>query len=412
MSVKQARQHCIAVGKLNVVHAEGKEPHLVLDSTVCGVNPKCNIPERVSLPMASDVRLAFMPGDTRASFIGASFDFKAARKQIQVHPSERLVTLPFCRHSVPLPSVPFRSPLLRTLVATHSSSGCYTGCYQHWLFVDDLLAALRRPDARQQLALIVIFFAAISAPADLVETIELTPLKTLKLKEQLHALLRSKRVKRELLEQVLGLLIWATSLSSWLAPLYADLHSLPGCMISVNARLWPAFLSALNAKAILASPVHGVFMPLGSRVLKPPSDLPSVVPCFETLAQLALMRVAWATEGQAVHGLCMPSGTDNTASEAGVNKLFTTAWPLQIFVQLVAAWAYKRKWSVLASRIPGERNVWADQLSRGNTSAFDSKPHARFRFRPHDFWPHKSALSLHPPDAPWRPEHRSASQTL
>ena len=96
------------------------------------------------------------------------------------------------------------------------------------------------------------------------ETIELTPLKTLKLKEQLFALLRSKRIKRKLLEQVLGLLIWATSLSlelrSWLAPLYADLRSPPGCMISVHARLWPAFLSALNAKAVLASPVHGIFM--------------------------------------------------------------------------------------------------------------------------------------------------------
>ena len=56
-------------------------------------------------------------------------------------------------------------------------------------------------------------------------------------------------------------------------------------------------------------------------------------------------------------------------------KLFTTAWPLQIFVQLVAAWAYRHKWSVL-----GERNVWADQLSRGNTSAFDSKPHVAFGF--------------------------------
>ena len=67
-------------------------------------------------------------------------------------------------------------------------------------------------------------------------------------------------------------------------------------------------------------------------------------------------------------------------------------------MQLVAAWAYKRKWSVLASHIPGERNVWADQLSRGNTSAFDSKPRARFRFRPHDFWPHKPMLSLHPPE--------------
>ena len=180
----------------------------------------------------------------------------------------------------------------------------------------------------------------------------------------------------------------------------------------MHARLWPAFLSALNAKAILASPVHGIFMPLGSRVLeyqqtsiRSSSDLPRIVPshkpawvriadpaaehtrlsaaskaniewllqcfqadlacplrskpvlackaaadacaegttvgiggwfissrfqevqqqwpcqryiaCFETLAQLALMRIAWIAEGQAAHGLCMPSGTDNTASEAG-----------------------------------------------------------------------------------------------
>ena len=86
MSIEQARQHWhkgIAVGKLNVVHAEGKDPRLVLDSTVCGVNPKCAIPERISLPMASDVRLAFLPEDTRSSFVGASFDFKAAHKQIQ-----------------------------------------------------------------------------------------------------------------------------------------------------------------------------------------------------------------------------------------------------------------------------------------------------------------------------------------
>ena len=70
----------VAVGKLNIVHAEGKDPRLVLDSTVCGVNPKC--------AMASDVRLAFLPKDTHSSFVGASFDFKAAHKQIQVHPSE------------------------------------------------------------------------------------------------------------------------------------------------------------------------------------------------------------------------------------------------------------------------------------------------------------------------------------
>ena len=61
------------------------------------------------------------------------------------------------------------------------------------------------------------------------------------------------------------------------------------------------------------------------------------IACFETLAQLALMRVAWAAEGQECHSVCIPTGTDNTASEAGVNKLFTAAWPLQLFVQLVAA---------------------------------------------------------------------------
>ena len=48
------------------------------------------------------------------------------------------------------------------------------------------------------------------------------------------------------------------------------------------------------------------------------------IACFETLAQLALMRIAWSCEGQSVRGICMPAGTDNTASEAGVNKLFTS----------------------------------------------------------------------------------------
>ena len=439
MSIEQARRHWhrgIAVGKLNVVHAEGKEPHLLLDSAVCGVNPKCNIPERISLPMASDMRLACVPEDTRASFIGASFDFKAAHKQIQVRPSEHgLLLFRFantlyhyrvCHFGARFSAYWWQRTgafLLRLLHGVLSSHP-----HRAWLFVDDLLAALRRLDARQQLALMVIFFAAISAPISWkkvwncltwcgwsinfsLETIELTPLKILKLKEQLSALLRPKRVKRKLLEQVLELLIWATSLSlelrSWLAPLYADLHSPPGCMISVHARLWPAFLSALTAKAVLALPVRGVFMPpqhaapptclascpvIDQHGCASPTQLPSTfaylqqagltlngscnvfrqiwharceasqswhakqppmlaprapksaqvaglypaapshgsqkpgsskksssqwpfltkeaqryIACFETLAQLALMRIAWTAEGQAVRGLRMPS---------------------------------------------------------------------------------------------------------
>ena len=36
----------VAIGKLNVVFAENKEPRLVLDSTVCQVNTRCYLPER------------------------------------------------------------------------------------------------------------------------------------------------------------------------------------------------------------------------------------------------------------------------------------------------------------------------------------------------------------------------------
>ena len=83
LSLAEARKKLplgIAVGKLNVVFAEGKEPRLVLDSTVCHVNTRCHLPERLSLPMASDLALSTQPG--------ASVDFKAAHKQAQVRPEE------------------------------------------------------------------------------------------------------------------------------------------------------------------------------------------------------------------------------------------------------------------------------------------------------------------------------------
>ena len=72
MSVTEAQQRWptgTAVGKLNIVFAEGKEPRLVLDSTICGVNPRCHLPERVALPMASDIRLATHASDHHGAFV-------------------------------------------------------------------------------------------------------------------------------------------------------------------------------------------------------------------------------------------------------------------------------------------------------------------------------------------------------
>ena len=40
----------VAVGKLNIVHSAGRKPRLVVDSSICGTNSACLIPERSSLP--------------------------------------------------------------------------------------------------------------------------------------------------------------------------------------------------------------------------------------------------------------------------------------------------------------------------------------------------------------------------
>ena len=94
--------------------------------------------------------------------------------------------------------------------------------HKAWLFVDDLLATLHRSNPLEQLALIVVFFASISAPIswkkmqlqnDITwcgwsinfgrETIiQLTLQKNPETQ-------RSGRIKRKLLEQVLGLLLLA-----------------------------------------------------------------------------------------------------------------------------------------------------------------------------------------------------------
>ena len=95
----------VAVGRLNVVLAEGKDPRLVVHSSICNVTLRCTLSEKVALPMASDVKLAHLPDDPVGAFTGASFDFKAAHKQIQVRPEEHGLLL-FAHQGVLYQSVP------------------------------------------------------------------------------------------------------------------------------------------------------------------------------------------------------------------------------------------------------------------------------------------------------------------
>ena len=85
----QQHWHRAAIGKLHVVFAEGKDPRLVPDSTVCNANTLCRIPEQVALPSSLNMRRSFLPSDLRSSWAGVALDVKAAHKRIKVCPAEQ-----------------------------------------------------------------------------------------------------------------------------------------------------------------------------------------------------------------------------------------------------------------------------------------------------------------------------------
>ena len=78
----------LAIGKLGLALSDSRPPRLVLDSTICGVNPQSQIPEKASLPTARDVIRAYPLRQTNKSMSGVSF-VKSTHKQMAVHPRYR-----------------------------------------------------------------------------------------------------------------------------------------------------------------------------------------------------------------------------------------------------------------------------------------------------------------------------------
>ena len=96
------------------------------------------------------------------------------------------------------------------------------------------------------------------------------------------------------------------------------------------------------------------------------------IACFETLAQLALAMTAHKVVG-AKHGkFALPSASDNTASEAGCEKLWSTAEPLGTVLKMAASWSARHHVELLVTHLAGEKNTWADELSRGRTARFST----------------------------------------
>ena len=86
-------------------------------------------------------------------------------------------------------------------------------------------------------------------------------------------------------------------------------------------------------------------------------DAQKYIACFETLAQLALLQMARSRLDHKYLSFAVPAGSDDTPTEAGVNKLFSTAWPLSLFLRLVASWSHAHSVALLVSHVSGTGNV-------------------------------------------------------
>ncbi len=81
----------LAVGRLGVAFSDNRTPRLVVDSSICGLNNRCVLPERTTLPSAKDVIGYFPLRDCRSDLAGFSLDLdiKSAHKRVVIRESEQ-----------------------------------------------------------------------------------------------------------------------------------------------------------------------------------------------------------------------------------------------------------------------------------------------------------------------------------
>ncbi|CAE7223898.1 unnamed protein product [Symbiodinium sp. CCMP2592] len=90
----KAKWDRVAVGKVNVVKSFSRDPRLIVDPTVSGVNPSCHLPERFLLPGLGDIRAVY-PLRGVSGCTACSLDIQAAHKTVRIRESEQGL-LGFC----------------------------------------------------------------------------------------------------------------------------------------------------------------------------------------------------------------------------------------------------------------------------------------------------------------------------
>ena len=283
----------LAIGKMSIVHAAGKKPRLVVDSTVCGTNPACVIPETFGLPSVDDVRESFPLRLHSGRLSGSALDVKSAHKTVRVRPSDQGllgITLPAADGSGPrylfYQVCPFGANFSALWFQRLGSFFIRVLRLWIWLrhalfgYVDDFLLLQDDEVIALFAALMLAFCAMFGIPVSHSKlqlgrgivwigwhfgfgsgTFSVPLDKYAKLKRLLQEALASRHVHRRTMDKILGLLQWLCKLyrsfKPWLQPLYADANRALATNHSIAPGDWPGLALFLNDSLTFTSTPPG-----------------------------------------------------------------------------------------------------------------------------------------------------------
>ena len=303
----------LAIGRLGLATSDSRPPRLVVDSSICGLNSQCSLPERTTLPSALDVFRTYPLRQVTEPMVGFSLDVKAAHKLVVLHESERgLVGFSLDGALYFYKVCPFGA----TFSAYHwTRLGSFILRWFHhilwwqhagFLYVDDFFFLFPQPVAILMASLLCVASQVIRLPISWGKCefgsrvkwigwkfyihagyISLPEDKIDRLTEAIRELLRSKRTSKRSLEKVVGMLNWLTQvfllMRTWMPYLYKDLFAIPASHYSINPGHWMQAITCLDDNLIFQTQPQGSGIPVGSKLLsvrhqdiKSKSDLSSI----------------------------------------------------------------------------------------------------------------------------------------
>ena len=269
----------------------------MVDFTISGTNPNCDIPEHQQLPSAKDVVRSYpLRGHTEE--LGAlGLDVKSAHKLCVLHPTHRgLVGFSFKNKLFFYKVCPFGA---RFSAWWWARLGSFWTRFLHqliyiahalFLFVDDYLLLQRLDILPITAALLAMVVQAFRLPiswrkADLhrevswigwtfnfsTGQVKLQLSKREKLQKLIHELVNRPKTSKKTIERFIGLALWITqlfpSMRAFLHHLYADLYKAPGTSYSIDPGFWLTTISCLNENLQFTTRPIGTAIPEGGKLL-------------------------------------------------------------------------------------------------------------------------------------------------